>query len=192
MNVKLKLFFLILSTGLSPALFSQVNNSVSLPDSVKTVALYSSKKSFLPAYPIDSVVANLNALNTNRKIKYYKSTEDNTKTGLAADYRVDMNMIIRKGTYVRATHTTFTSSTPDYRDSTRVSERILTNTNSSVQSSPGRFNPDQYEMKVLITGKGQKKQRKSFVGLYGESAELHLTIALIIDLEKYLLEYFRK
>jgi|GEM_PF-5519089 len=172
-----------------------------LVDSIKTVTVYSSK-SFFKDYPVDSIVANLNSLNNTQKIKYYKRTEDNSRTGLQADYTIDLNISARKGDYIEPTYTTVTQSVPYYSSDTAKQNSIpeYRNEQASVQTFPGRYSPDQYLMEVMIVAntKRNKKLYKTFTGedsgspWFNKSLEFSNQIPTIVELEKYLLAYFSK
>ncbi len=53
-------------------IFSQSELTTKKTSTAKTVAIYSSKKSFFQDYPIDTLVLHLNSLNTNPEITYFK------------------------------------------------------------------------------------------------------------------------
>lgn len=60
-----------------------------------TIAIYSSDNSFFEGYPLDSLVAHLNELNQEKHIRYFRNTEDNSKTGFKADYLVDIKLAVK-------------------------------------------------------------------------------------------------
>ena len=93
--LKLVSIFFVFASNVSTNLFSQ---TVAPPDSIKTVAFYSSKKSFFKDYPVDTLVSHLNSLNSNSKVVYYKSTEDQSRTGFYADYLIDLNVTLKMST----------------------------------------------------------------------------------------------
>jgi hypothetical protein len=78
--------------------YTQVNNSVNAystpgkPAATKSVVIYSSNNSFFEDYPIDSLVEHLNLMNKNPGITYYKSSNDDSKTGFKGDYLVDLKL----------------------------------------------------------------------------------------------------
>ena len=198
-----KLFsFIALLLTVSPDLFSQVKATGSSKDSVITVAIYSSDKSFFTDYPIDSVVSNLNSLNTNRKIKYCKKTEDNSRTGLQADYIVNLNVGTSKGAYVAPTYGT--ASQPVYypsQDTGKGSIPIIRNEPGYVQTSAAHYKPDQFTLDVTINSKirNQRKRHTKITGDNGASSlwfnrnlEFSNQIALILEMETYLLARFSK
>lgn len=204
MTSKLKFFcfVVLINTGCSSNLFSQLKTS-DLPNSIKTAAIYSSNKSFFTDYPIDSVVSNLNSLNTNKKIKYCKKTEDNSRSGLQADYIIDIDIYTKKGIYVESTYETVARPTT-YNSIQDTGTNALPNIRieqGSIQTSPGYYKPYQYAMNVILitNNNGKKKNRKIFTAedgmpslWFNSNLEFSNQIPLIIELETYLLAYFSK
>jgi hypothetical protein len=68
-------------------------------DTARTVAIYSSDNSFFEDYPVDSLVEHLNLLNENAAILFCRNTNDNSRTGLGADFLVDLKFSAGKIIY---------------------------------------------------------------------------------------------
>lgn len=93
----MKLFLqglLLLSFTIQGQVKSQVNDNSGNRSlaSVKTISIYSSDNSFFEDYPIDSLVEHLNLVNKNPGIVYCKNSGDNSKTGFAANYLVNLKL----------------------------------------------------------------------------------------------------
>jgi len=190
---------LLLATGSN--LFSQVKEQTELPGSIKTIAVCSLKNNFFPDYPIDSIISNLNSLNTNKKIRYCKNTGDNRGKDLQPDYLIDLNITSRKGNYISPTYSYAVQ--PVYypsRDTGRAGSIPTVRIESgSIQTSTGKYLPDQYAMDITITSK-TKPRKKHNIKINGDASstwfnpdlEFSNQIALIVELEKFLLRFFSK
>jgi hypothetical protein len=91
----MKLFlpgFLLTGILICTSLSGQQKQPAPTNTTPKTVAIYSSNHSFFEDYPIDSLVEHLNLVNENPGVRYYKSTNDDSKTGFRADYLVDLKL----------------------------------------------------------------------------------------------------
>lgn len=197
MGYTVKLFPLVLfiTFFLSSRTFSQTDQPQQNSEAVKKVAIYSSKKTFFKNYPIDSIVSNLNSLNTNKKIVYYIGREGNNNPEFKPDYVVDLNVLNGSSggrtspdyRNVRQSHTTFRY------DSLRKQEprTYYTYERNTVNPNIAPLRPD-YEIKLKITPKNSNERTTRKVISEGKNKETGYKLSLIIDLIKYLLTYFSK
>ena len=70
--------------------------ATAFPDSMISVAVYSSKRTLLTEYPIDSIVVHLNRFCRIPGLRFFICTEDDTRTGFYADHLVDIDLSIRE------------------------------------------------------------------------------------------------
>ena len=165
---------------------------VSASDTVKKVAIYS-KKSFFKNYPIDTLVYTLNLLNTNKNFTYY-NIEDRSKTGLKADYVVDLNLRMSLPVQSTTKMETISTKTRVYvnvplNDSTLRNERQYVY---EQERTPVRVSAIPAEgsirVKIMGTSKNEKAQRKTIVAASDKTEGL--TVALIINLIEFIFEHF--
>jgi hypothetical protein len=84
--------FLFFSSFISGLVTGQQKEAAAVVNQFKTVVIYSSDDSFFEDYPIDSMVEHLNLVNENPRVRYYKNSGDDSKTGFSADYLVDVKV----------------------------------------------------------------------------------------------------
>ncbi len=185
------MFTRLLLIGLITILPSQNIRSQIPPDSIKTVAIYSSKKSFFENYSIDSLVSNLNLLNTNNKISYYKNTEDRSRKGFYADYLVNLDLTLKLPVNIapkwETTKMSYLPTTETSHLQGRTSPRRVPNVNETQQYVEGKTIPGEGKLliKIIEKSNNEKVTRKTFTA---KNNDVHnLEIALILLSIEYLL-----
>lgn len=182
-------------SAISLKLHSQNKTSFNSSDSFKTVAIYSSTKSFFKDYSIDTLVFQLNTLNTNRKIKYNRNTEDRSKTGFYADYLIDLMVWMKTpqfipGTMERTYEMQRVEVPVQQADGswTHETQYINTEVYRDVKSTTER---GEGMIRIKITEKNKNKTIRHTLNQTNVFAQ-SLKLTLIIQLIEYLLEYFSK
>jgi len=175
-------------------IFSQSEVTTTKTSLAKTVAIYSSKKSFFQDYPIDTLVLHLNSLNTNPGITYYKSTEDRSKTGFYADYLIDIDLWMKdpflevpKWEIIRRTEPKMVSVRQRGGTYHNVIQYITIK--EAVLVNPG-LKPGEGEMqiKIIEKSKNEKVTRKYLVAK--NNKQQNLKFVLIISLIEFMLGHF--
>jgi hypothetical protein len=190
MLTRFLLIIFILVTSFSN-IFSQTEVTTAKTSTAKTVAIYSSKKSFFQDYPIDTLVLHLNSLNTNSGITYYKSTEDRSKTGFYADYLIDIDLWMKepflevpKWEIIRRTEPKMVSVRQRGGTYQQVLQYITIK--EEVLVNPGlKPGEGEIQIKIIEKSKNEKVTRKTLFAKNNNKQDLKFV--LIISLIEFLL-----
>ena len=195
MRIPFKIFFIINALLIAPPLFSQTPTSVNL-DSIKTIAIYSSTKSFFNEYSIDSLVKHLNELNRNRNLIYFKNTEDKTRSGNYADYLVDLSVwtksAINEGTKIESSETIETETRVEkLRDGSTqfITENIKRPIYKIIYNS---VIPGEGTLNIKIRDKNRNGKLTTNTITKSSKIDENIRAQLIIELINYLMYHFSK
>ena len=195
MRIPFKIFFIINALLIAPPLFSQTPTSVNL-DSIKTIAIYSSTKSFFNEYSIDSLVKHLNELNRNRNLIYFKNTEDKTRSGNYADYLVDLSVwtksAINEGTKIESSETIETETRVEkLRDGSTqfITENIKRPIYKTIYNS---VIPGEGTLNIKIRDKNRNGKLTTNTITKSSKIDENIRAQLIIELINYLMYHFSK
>ena len=189
MSIKINIIILFLSGVVSHKLsYGFHTTSQNTTDTIKTVAVYSSKKSFFPDYTLETFVDHLNQTNPNPGIKYYKNTEDRSKTGFYADYVVDIDFWVKQAVST-APKWYKVQSTGSGRvklaDGT-YSNRIENITTTQEVFVDGTEIPAQGEVRIKIIEKRKNEKVRTQTLSAFDNNEQDIKLTLIIKLITYL------
>ena len=192
MSPRLKMLPLIafIIIGISPNAFSQQQLTAGKLNTAKTVAIYSSKKSFFSDYPIETLVSHLNSLNANPNITYYKSTEDRSKTGFYADYLIDLDVWLKTSILESPRMQTIQHNTAEVitkADGSKETIYITTSEEKGMNTANFRPGEGEIRIKIIEKRKNEKVSRKTLRATINK--EQSLKFVLIISLIEFLLGY---
>lgn len=195
MSIKFSVFILFITPLLSAGSPSHMQLArVYQNDSIKTVAIYSSKNSFFSDYPIDTLVSHLNALNTNSNITYCKNTEDNSKTGFYADYLIDADVWLKQPGFNSPTWEKVSVLRP-VRLRNRLGNRTYGYETQYVNTLEDKYvdatpTPGEGKLRIKIIEKRKNERMTNQTFSSAGSNEQNLKLTLIIQLITYLLQKF--
>jgi len=161
-------------------------------DTSKTVAIYSSKKSLFPDYPLDTLVAHLNATNSNPGIKYYKNSEDRSKTGFYADYVVDIDFWVKQSQLAAPQWKKVESKGSakiKLADGTYSSRNVIETKEIYVEATTKPAEAE-VRIKIIEKRKNEKVTKQTFSAV--NNREQDIKRILIINLITYLHQQFSK
>ena len=190
MAIRVILFFM---TVLLLALYPQdklLSQKPHLSDTIKTVAIFSSKKSFFKDYPVDSLVMHLNWLNINPQIIYYKSTEDRSKTGFYADYLIDLDVWIQRSSLAAPKWNAVERTTPKFVRSPDGTQHLtyITTKEERYEDSKSIAGDGGIRIKIIEKRENQNVVHKILQAT--NKTDQDLKLLLIIQLMEFVLAHF--
>ncbi|RYZ00841.1 MAG: hypothetical protein EOO11_00030 [Chitinophagaceae bacterium] len=167
-----------------------------LPDSVRTVAVYSSRNSFLSDYSLDTLVAHLNRFRKDSALRFVVCTKDDSRTGFYANYVIDIHLDLREPRMATPHYETVRVLRPAarrVRSAGGVWEEVMVNVAVNEQRYvPGTMQPASAAVRLKITDRKQnQKARQESFSLLDENL-FDLKVALVLQLHRLLLTSFDK
>ncbi|GAA4335656.1 hypothetical protein [Flaviaesturariibacter amylovorans] len=177
---------LLLLLLLADAAHAQSN---AIPDSVRTVAIYSSKNNFLTEYTVDTLVAHLNRFKKSKRVRYFVNTKDDTRSGYYADHVVDIDLDLREPVMGPPRYETVNVSRPTVQRGLNpatgnMESRVVYVNTPEQRYHPGTMQPAKASVRLrMLDRKNNQKVTKDGFMLQHEQ-QVGLEINLILQLHQ--------